>query len=432
MATMKDAMRFIASLFATSAVWFLPTHLLAAECGDGIFDSDTEECDDGNTEPGDGCDASCQVECTEVGHAATEHTCLHGAFGPFADVVATADGETVNAAVSTPHTYYTVVLPGEPGENLSWAEFQPATSSPYAVYLKKQYPLRLLDEAGDEVEVVMEHAISSCSVVDSLTWVQVFEALDSDQIYTVEFGPSEEVSMSLAFESLPSFSVSLFVDADNDGHAARGAAVGRTWCVPPLGYLTAPGGDCDDNDPLTYPGAPEFCDGTNSNCNALDDEDEPGLCDDSQLGTICASFDEVTRCGCQSDDDCSAGISCSSDGQCETPASGSGGQGGATSLPGTGGNATPDDDDTDPDPDEPGEPNEGGAGPDDSSTGGQDTADDLDPSSDASTSGGGCSCSLATQRSGGPAWLLFVMPALWLLRGRDRLRASARGRPSSK
>lgn len=424
-------MRNCVSLFIASAAWLLPAPSLGAECGDGIFDSDTEDCDDGNTEPGDGCDAECRVECTEVGQAATEHTCLHGAFGPFAGVVAAADGTTVTTDVSVSHTYYTVVLPGEPGENLSRALFRPATSSPYAIYLKNPYPLRLLDEASDEVEVVMEHAISSCSVVDSLTWVQVFEALDSDQVYTVEFGPSEEVSMSLAFESLPGFSGPLYADADNDGHAARGAAVGRTWCAPPRGYLDAPGGDCNDNDPLTYPGAPESCDGTNSNCNSLDDEDEPELCKESEHGTICASFDEVMRCGCHSDEECLPGVPCSSDGQCETPASGSGGQDGATSVPGAGGNASPGDDDTDPDPDpgEPGQPNEGGAGPDHSSTGGQDTAV---PGDDDSTPGGGCSCSLSTHRSGGPVWLLFALPPLLLLRGRGRLQSFARGRASAK
>ena len=32
-----------------------------AACPDGILDA-TEECDDGNTQPGDGCSASCQIE----------------------------------------------------------------------------------------------------------------------------------------------------------------------------------------------------------------------------------------------------------------------------------------------------------------------------------------------------------------------------------
>ena len=31
-------------------------------CGDGVLDEVTEECDDGNTESGDGCDAHCNEE----------------------------------------------------------------------------------------------------------------------------------------------------------------------------------------------------------------------------------------------------------------------------------------------------------------------------------------------------------------------------------
>ena len=47
----------------------------AGKCGDGLLDNDCEECDDGNTNVGDGCDDACVVEegwvcdpdCTEIG-----------------------------------------------------------------------------------------------------------------------------------------------------------------------------------------------------------------------------------------------------------------------------------------------------------------------------------------------------------------------------
>lgn len=40
-----------------------PTGLVEAVCGDGEIDAITNEtCDDGNTVPGDGCSAVCQVE----------------------------------------------------------------------------------------------------------------------------------------------------------------------------------------------------------------------------------------------------------------------------------------------------------------------------------------------------------------------------------
>ncbi len=46
-------------------------------------------------------------------------------------------------------------------------------------------------------------------------------------------------------------------DADGDGYGDGGDCLGA---------------DCDDNDPLTHPGAPEICDGKDNNCNALPDE----------------------------------------------------------------------------------------------------------------------------------------------------------------
>ncbi|MBI5101821.1 MAG: hypothetical protein HZB33_08320, partial [Nitrospirae bacterium] len=49
------------------------------------------------------------------------------------------------------------------------------------------------------------------------------------------------------------------VDNDGDGHYMK-----STEC--PMGD------DCDDNDPTTYPGAPELCDGKDHNCNGIIDD----------------------------------------------------------------------------------------------------------------------------------------------------------------
>lgn len=395
----------------------------AESCGDGVFDAAIEECDDGNTEPGDGCDANCAIECTEVGQAATEHTCLHGSNGPFANQVATADGELLTADVSSPHTYFTIVLPGEPGANLSRVRFNPATSRPYAIYMKKPYPLRLLDEDGREAELFLEHAISSCAVADSLTWVRVFEALDAEQTYTVELGPYEETTLSIAFESL-GFTGPLYRDADMDGHATRGEAVAWTWCAPPPGYSNKRGGDCDDTDPLTFPGAPELCDGKNSDCDGRQDEEEIGLCAESELGASCALFGEVTRCGCRDDDDCSRESMCNATGQCWSPAPGSGGEGGAPpGTPGSGSGAASGNAGAGSNAETSGgRSGVGGKASGGPNTGGKKGAPDTSNDEREQTSGSGCSCSVPSNRPTGPGWLLLAAPALMFLRGHARRR----------
>jgi cysteine-rich repeat protein len=419
MATVSGKMRLALCLAA------LPLNLLlaavpvsAAEtCGDGVFDSSTEACDDGNTEPDDGCDANCQVECTEVGKQATEHTCLHGSNGPFANVGSSLMGEPVTVAVSTPHTYFTVALRGNPGENLSRVLFQPSADGTYALYMKKAYPFRLLNEEGKEPKLILEHAISSCAAADSLTWVRVFEGIDTEQIYTVELGPYEENTMSFAFEHL-GFVGPRYRDHDRDGHATLNQ-VASSWCAPPSGYSYDPGQDCDDSDPLTFPGAPERCDGKNSDCDGHDDETEGGLCPDSELGVVCASFDARARCGCQRNGDCPDGSSCSTAGRCEAHDPGGSGEGGAPSgASRTGGASSVADAGAGPDFAKPPGLTEGGASPNDSSTGGRKDPEMPDPSDVASASGSGCSCSLPTQKPNRPGWLGLAVPVVFLLRRR--------------
>lgn len=368
--------------------------------------------------------------CEYLTEAADNHTCQHGDFGPFASVgSAPYPGDTPTSNVSTAHVLYTVALSGESGDNQSAVLFQPSNSGTYAFYMNEAYPLELLDAEGQAVPLRLENDVSACP--QYLGWFHVYEDLEAGQTYMLVVGPNENAFIQVAVEVLAVFRETLYVDADRDSYGTLGQSM-RTWCGVAAGYSSV-SGDCNDGEPDIFPGAEETCNGADDNCDGFYDEDDAGLCEESERGTLCASFDEVTRCGCQSDDDCSAGISCSSEGQCETPASGSGGEGGASSAPTSGGDSSLDDDDMDPDPgaDKPGEPNEGGAGADDSSPGGQDFAGALEASGDDSASGGGCSCSLPTQRTRGPVWLLFTMPALLLLRGRGPLRASARVRASA-
>ncbi len=61
-----------------------------------------------------------------------------------------------------------------------------------------------------------------------------------------------------------------FLDADGDGHGGTGGTV--TACEAPDGYVDE-STDCDDDDPETYPGAAERCDGLDNDCDGEIDED---------------------------------------------------------------------------------------------------------------------------------------------------------------
>ncbi len=60
-----------------------------------------------------------------------------------------------------------------------------------------------------------------------------------------------------------------FADADGDGFG--NAARPLDSCDPPVGF-TADDSDCDDLDPLSYPGAEETCDEADNNCDGTVDE----------------------------------------------------------------------------------------------------------------------------------------------------------------
>ena len=62
-----------------------------------------------------------------------------------------------------------------------------------------------------------------------------------------------------------------YLDADSDGYGDP--ATTTTACTAGSGYV-ADGTDCDDMDAATYPGAPELCDGVDTDCDGTLDEPE--------------------------------------------------------------------------------------------------------------------------------------------------------------
>jgi hypothetical protein len=73
-----------------------------------------------------------------------------------------------------------------------------------------------------------------------------------------------------------------YPDADLDGY---GSASGGSRVCPGVAGWVDSGDDCDDTDPLTYPGAPEICDGKDNNCNYIE-RDDGG----SEAGSWCSRY----------------------------------------------------------------------------------------------------------------------------------------------
>ncbi len=78
------------------------------------------------------------------------------------------------------------------------------------------------------------------------------------------------------------FTQTWYRDLDSDGFGDCGDFV--TAPVPPQGYVGICG-DCDDNSPNVYPGATEFCNNVDDDCNGATDDnviDCPGSCVNGQ------------------------------------------------------------------------------------------------------------------------------------------------------
>jgi hypothetical protein len=64
--------------------------------------------------------------------------------------------------------------------------------------------------------------------------------------------------------------------ADNDGDGFGDSASTTTACTQPDGYVNVVG-DCNDNDPTVFTGAPELCDGLDNDCDDVVDDNCVGF-----------------------------------------------------------------------------------------------------------------------------------------------------------
>ena len=86
-----------------------------------------------------------------------------------------------------------------------------------------------------------------------------------------------------------------FTDADSDGFGDITSPVGSPTCVPGSG-LVFDDNDCDDGDVITYPGAPELCDGEDHNCDGNNADPPETWSVDVDGDGFGDSTDQVTQC----------------------------------------------------------------------------------------------------------------------------------------
>jgi MYXO-CTERM domain-containing protein len=310
---------FLAALLAAAPAY--------AVCGDGVWEVD-EPCDDGNDVANDACN-QCRLSCERIFDGLTNHTCGHGAQGPFVSTAAQSHPGVIYSDVSASHTYFTLTLSGEPGQNRSAALYSPGVDGLYAFYFKELYPFSVLSPAGDAVPLLFEHGVSCAGAgAGSLTSVKVYE-LRSQGTYTLAFGPTEGTIVSFAGELMEDLKgrrpSPRFWNRDGDEYG--GALAGLVACdygEQPDTVIEVPG-DCDDSDANIHPAAPEICDGADSDCSGDDDAGARGLCDDDDAGSACVNAGAAIRCGCAVDADCEGEVTCNAAEQRGDAASGAGG-----------------------------------------------------------------------------------------------------------
>jgi Putative metal-binding motif len=225
--------------------------------------------------------------CPALGDAVIRHTCFHARFGPYRSVQATRWTEKDSAPnVDAPHTYFDVLLSDPTIENVVTYKTQGSgRRGAWAIFHDSSTSIRLETFDGRSIDPVFKQANTACALLSGLS---VFEL--GDERVRVILGPASVARTTLVLELTQDFIISNGRDADGDGFGSERDTV-ASFCSPPTGYVQN-ADDCDDRDPRVNPGAVEFCDGVDQNCNGS--PDDIGL--PCSVGLGACLRDGVSRC----------------------------------------------------------------------------------------------------------------------------------------
>ena len=94
----------------------------------------------------------------------------------------------------------------------------------------------------------------------NMTAIEVCDTIDNDCDGNID---DEDDSLDTSTGSI------FYKDNDSDGYGNNN--VSQMFCVQPTGFVVD-NTDCNDNNPMSYPQAVEYCDNEDNNCNGITDE----------------------------------------------------------------------------------------------------------------------------------------------------------------
>ncbi len=257
-------------------------------CGDGILDTRSEQCDDGNAVAFDGCEPDCQFTCMDD-HGCNDGNACNGtetcptsthacAMGTPLDDGAACSMRDGSSGVCGGHT---CLMPGcgngvvETGEDCDDGNDDPSDGC------TRECTFTCTDDASCQ-DVTVCNGMETCDLTSHTCMAGTAPTCDDGSPCT-----NDSCDDVLGC-------VTNLIDMDGDGHAPD--------------TLGSCGDDCDDTRADVYTGAPELCDGRDNNCNGSIDETAPTWyvdCDGDGYATDVTS----SRTSCTAPDASAAGCS---------------------------------------------------------------------------------------------------------------------------